>query len=75
MQILWGDHNQADNVHKLVCPGTETGGSSVSISLSMDSEPLVIDGNGDNVADLFGSTNGTRGIWTFRLEGLFSHED
>ena len=39
---------------------------SVTISIEVDSEPLIIDGNGDNVADLFGSVGNKKGIWAFR---------
>ncbi len=63
--ILWGDHDESSKRHALLCPNK---GSSVQIV--MTAQPLVIDKDGDNVADLYGETktaNGTisRGIWSF----------
>lgn len=63
VKILWGSHQGKE--HKLLCPKDSEDGS-IDISLEMDAEPLILDGNGDNVADLFGAVNGTRGVWTFR---------
>ena len=72
--VLWGDHNQAENKHKIMCPEmslkkSRTFSNSFFLlidmfvtfpsdwhhELQMSSEPLILDANGDDIADLFGS--------------------
>ncbi len=57
--ILWGDHDQETDQHRLVCQA-KAEREKVLLTLEMEAEPLVVDANGDNVADLYSQTNGTR---------------
>ena len=57
--VLWGQHDQNGGRHRLVCP-TEAIKEGIRQSIHMDAEPLVMDGNGDNIADLYGQFNRTR---------------
>lgn len=57
--VLWGDHDQLRHEHRVRCWNAS------SWTLPMEQEPLLVDANGDDVADLYGAINGTRGVWLF----------
>lgn len=57
--VLWGEHDESNNTHVIRCD------ESKMIKLEMDLQPLVVDANGDNIADLFTSVNQTYGIFQF----------
>ena len=66
--VLWGEHNVKTKKHRLICPDLKPGWIH---HLRMTVQPIVVDANGDYVADLFGArpANGSegeeRGIWLF----------
>ena len=64
--VAWGEHHRGENgPHALVCP-EEAIGQNWHHVIHVEAEPLVIEGNGDAIADVFGlSENNTRGIWIF----------
>ena len=55
--VLWGEHNYKTGEHTLLCSKADTH-NPWDHFIDMDSQPLVIDGDGDNIADLYGSVNG-----------------
>ncbi|XP_059091742.1 T-cell immunomodulatory protein-like isoform X2 [Tigriopus californicus] len=57
--LFWGDHDQIRHEHRLTC------GNASAWTLPMEQEPLLLDANGDDIADLYGAVNGTRGVWLF----------
>ncbi len=59
LQVLWGEHDQEAGHHRLVCP-LEAAKRGLEVSVGMEAEPLVLDGNGDNISDLYGQANKTR---------------
>jgi integrin alpha FG-GAP repeat containing protein 1 len=68
--VLWGEHSkqtdQGGGTHTLLCREKSIK-NGWDHQIMMDSHPLVMDGNGDAIADLYGSTDDgkSRGIWIF----------
>ena len=65
--VLWGEHNYKTGEHTLLCSKAGTH-NPWDHFIEMDSQPLVLDGDGDNIADLFGSVNDTIGMWLFKQD-------
>ena len=63
--ILYGEHNQISGQHNLTCP-EEAAKKGYEYEIEgVEAQPIVVEANGDGVADLFGAHNATRGIWIF----------
>ena len=72
--VLWGDHDQDSGKHVLLCQ-EKSAGKNWHHPINMSAQPLLIDANGDYVADIFGApfneTEGPeesrklRSIWTY----------
>jgi len=67
--VLWGDHDEDAGKHSLICQD-ESMEENKHHKVLMTSYPLLIDYNGDYVADLFGSlnksnANESRCIWKY----------
>ncbi len=66
--VLWGNHDQSSGKHALVCP-EESLKNGWHQEFNMSSHPLIIDSNGDYIADIFGEpfnkTKSSRAIWQF----------
>lgn len=66
--VMWGDHNQNLKTHSLVCMESALK-QDWHHEIKMASHPLLIDANGDYVADLFGvpanTSESTRSIWIY----------
>ena len=66
--VAWGEHHRGeDGPHALVCPEKAID-RRWHHKIEVDAEPLVMEGNGDAIADIFGVPAGnknTRGIWIF----------
>ena len=64
--VAWGEHHRGENgPHALVCP-EKAMEQNWHHKIFVEAEPLVIEGNGDAIADVFGlAENNTRGIWIF----------
>ncbi len=73
--VLWGNHKQGDGGnHVLVCPADAMKNGWYADDIKVKDEPLVVDGNGDAVADLFGTdADGNRGLWIFGKERKKPH--
>ncbi len=62
--VLWGEHKQGKS-DKLICtePSLKKGTHN---EIRMSGQPLIVDGNGDAIADIFGrASDGAWGIWIF----------
>ncbi len=72
LTILWGEHDQNTGEHKLICPA-KAAKEGIDVDIKMDAEPLVLDANGDQVADLFGQRKDTRcGTIAYVLQPMYA---
>lgn len=66
--VMWGDHNQNLKTHSLICMETALK-NQWHHEIPMSAHPLLIDANGDYIADLFGvpanTTESSRSIWIY----------